>query len=289
MIDLKNIKLRTTFGLLLIILCVGISPVNALNEVTLSLEPKSIELPLLQASQGSIFTLELKISDVEALKELHVSFKYDSNYVEYLNGKIDSIFNTKIGGWTGDELDGVLTESFNGYGTVFRYWFKAVKTGSTQITLLNAKLIDESGASIPVVTSGCSVKIISPAEYIGGEFSVLANNYKSLSKSLNETIIVNEQLTSLYNSSKKDYDTLNESYTSLKTNYDSLNSNYVTLQTNYNKDQTTLNSLKVSNEKLALDYANQVNILYVFIATTAVFLVTTVFFAMKKPVKTVNK
>ena len=42
------------------------------------------------------FTLELKISDVEALKELHVSFKYDSNYVEYLNGKIDSIFNTRI-------------------------------------------------------------------------------------------------------------------------------------------------------------------------------------------------
>jgi hypothetical protein len=269
-----------------IILCVGISPVNALNEVTLSLEPKSLELPLLQASQGSIFTLELKISDVEALKELHVSFKYDSNYVEYLSGKIDPVFNTKTGGWTGDELNGVLTGSFNGYGTLFRYWFKAVKIGSTQITLLNARLIDESGASIPVVTSSCNVKIISPAEYIGGEFSVLAKNYQNLSKSLNETIIVNEQLTSLYNSSKKGYDTLNESYTTLKTNYDTLNANYATLQTNYNKDQTTLNSLQVSNDKLALDYANQVNILYVFIATTAVFLVSTVFFAMKKPAKT---
>ncbi len=289
MTDLKNIKFRITFGLLTLIICSGISNVYAVNEVTLSLEPKSLELPLLKASQGSIFTLELKISDVELLKELHVTFGYDPNYVEYLNGKIDSIFSTRTGGWTGNELNGVLNEAFNGHGTVFRYWFKAIKTGSTQIILLDARLIDESGASISVATSGCNVKIISPAEFIGGEFAVLTTNYQTLSKSLNETIIVNEQLTSLYNTTKKDYDALNESYTSLKSNYDSLNSIYATLQTNYNKELTTLNSLQISNEKLALDYANQVNILYIFIASTAVLLVSTVYFAMKKQAKTVIK
>jgi hypothetical protein len=101
--------------------------------VTLSIEPKSLELPLLEASQDSIFTITLEISDVQLLKEFHINFGFDSNFVEYLSGKIDSSFYIKTSGWTGDELNGILAETFSGSGVMFRYWFRAIKTGTTQI------------------------------------------------------------------------------------------------------------------------------------------------------------
>jgi DNA-binding transcriptional regulator YbjK len=149
-------------------------------------------------------------------------------------------------------------------------------------------LLDEAGFTIPILASGCTIKIISLADYIGEEYTNLANNYQSLSKTLNDTIILTKQLTFLYNSTKNNYDTLNNLYASLNAKYDSLNSNYITLETNYNTQLTNLNSLQISNEQLRSSLVNQTNILYVFIATTAIFLVTTIFLAMRKPRKVVN-
>ena len=269
-------KLRIAFGLLMILCLSGsIFSVKGLGNTTISLEPKTLELPLLDTQQGSIFTLELKASTIQGLKELHLNFEFDSGFVEYLGGGIDSSFYLITEGWTGSELDGRLTNTFSGSGVMFRYWFKALKTGTTQINLIDVSLLNEAGSTIPVTTSGCTVKIISLADYLGGEFAALSNNYRNLSKLFNDTIIATERLTMLYNSTKNDYDNLNTLYTELQTKYNSLNSNY-------NQQLTNFNTLLLSNEKLKSDLANQTNIIYILLVTTVIFLISTIYLIMKK-------
>jgi hypothetical protein len=195
---------RAAFGLMVILCVLGsIFSVYGLNEVTLSIGSGSLELPLLDAPRDSIFMIELKISNVQNLKEFHFNFGYDSNFVEFLGGKIDDAFYIQLRGWTGDEFDGVLVDAFSGSVVMFRYWFKAVKTGMTQINLANVRLLDVRGNSISAVTSGCAVTIISETAFIGGEYVKLSDSYQQLLIVFNDTIIITNQLTSLYNLTKK--------------------------------------------------------------------------------------
>jgi hypothetical protein len=257
--------------------------------VALSVGPGSLELPLLDAPRDSIFMIELKISNVQNLKEFHFNFGYDSNFMEFLGGKIDNSFYLQSRGWTGDEFDGVLADAFSGSGVMFRYWFKAVNTGTTQINLANVKLLDVGGNSISAVTSGCAVTIISKTAFIGGEYVTLSDSYQQLLTLFNDTILITNQLTSLYNLTKNNYNNLDSLYASLNNKYDLLNSNYVILQTNYDSLQNNLNSLQTINDKIRLDFGYQTNMLYFFIATTVIFLFTTLFFAITKSGKGIIK
>lgn len=253
----------------------GILPIKGLSTTTLALEPESLELPLFDTAQGSIFELELKVSNIQNLKEFHLEFGYDKNYLQYLGGGIDSTFYLTARGWTGADLDGILGDVYSGTGVIFRYWFKPLKTGNTQISLINVRFLDENGSPIFIDTSGCTVKVLSKEDYIDGEYAAMANNYVILSTLLNNTIITTKRLESLYNSTIKDYDDLNILY-------EQLNTNFLLLEKNYDVQQSNFNSLQIINEKMKSDLDNQTRLTYVFIAATFVLFVFTIFFAIRK-------
>ena len=93
-----------------------------------------------------------------------------------------------------------------------------------------------------------------------------------------------------YNSLQADHTDLQDNYNSLQTSYGSLQSSHNTLQTTYNSLNSTYNtlqseydSLKSKDEALTADLGSTRNLSYIFIITTVVFIVTTAYFAVRKP------
>jgi len=94
---------------------------------------------------------------------------------------------------------------------------------------------------------------------------------------------VYDTLLSNYTELKENYATLNQTYSILQENFDSLTSSYNQLNTSYDTLLDSYNQLQLDQESV-LDELNVIrNMLYLFIATTIVFMVITVYLVIMKP------
>ena len=131
-------------------------------------------------------------------------------------------------------------------------------------------------------------------EYVvlNATYHSLLGNYSSLLENYNTLLADYNELLDDHNSLSTNYNDLLDSYDSLANHYDSLNSSYYELKSNYDVLKSDVNSLESNSENLTSSYntlaseMNSVrNLSYIFTATTLVLIVTTVYFAMRKPKK----
>jgi uncharacterized protein YdcH (DUF465 family) len=123
----------------------------------------------------------------------------------------------------------------------------------------------------------------------------LLTAYNNLLSQYNQKVAQYNDLVDKYNTLKSDYDTMKTQRDYWKTEYDSVKSAKDSLQTSYNNLQSKYNSLNSTYTSLLADYNNlksktgvvepatTTTLNYILALTTIVFLITTVFFATRKP------
>ncbi len=112
-------------------------------------------------------------------------------------------------------------------------------------------------------------------------YSILEDNYNALSTTHQELQTNYNSLQLSFNSSQKDYNNLQTNYDSLNSTYCHLLSEYSSLQANYDSLQAGFNELK-SKYEFAGETVNAINLMYVFIETTVIFVATTIYFVLRK-------
>lgn len=125
-----------------------------------------------------------------------------------------------------------------------------------------------------------------------GNYSVLQANYSALQSKYNQLLADYDSLQTSYDdlenshsdlqanytSLQSHFNSLQEDYDNLQTNYCHLNSTYHQLLSNYSSLQADLNELK-SRYEFGGEIANTLNLTYVFIETTVIFIATTMYYA----------
>ena len=216
---------------------------------------KIIEVPYLELDDGSVLIfVELEIINVDDLKDYSFDFTYDTSILEIYNGgfvQMEDWFYNKVGGFSGSSLGGRLANTFQGSGIPFVYGFRVLQPGVTQLNLTNTKLFDVNGSIIPHTVSGITVEVLSLEEWVDGKYTELLEQYDSLNSSLS---------------------LLQEDYNELEGDYNHLNQDYDSLDAFYNE-------LELEHTAIIDEINNIRNLMYIFIATTLLFIATTVYFA----------
>ena len=110
------------------------------------------------------------------------------------------------------------------------------------------------------------------------DFSSLRSSYDQLLENHNSLQTSYNDLGNSYTSLQANYNTLLTNHNNLHTNYDSLNSTYYSLLSDYASLQSSFNELKAKYE-FGGETASTLNLMYVFIETTVIFIATTIYFA----------
>jgi hypothetical protein len=122
------------------------------------------------------------------------------------------------------------------------------------------------------------------------EYSQLLLNYNSLSANYNSLTANYNSLSANYNSLLANYNnfhsvfsSLQANYTSLQQSFQSLSSNYNTLRTDYDSLESTYSGLRSNYDSVLGQLVFERNLNYIFIATTIVLAITTLYLATRKP------
>jgi hypothetical protein len=120
-----------------------------------------------------------------------------------------------------------------------------------------------------------------PYEDLQVAYNQLLADYNSLLNSYNTLQTNYNQLLADYDSLQNSYNNLQANHNTLQTNCNSLNTTYYNLLSDYSSLQTSFNELK-SKYEFAGETANALDLMYVFIETTVIFIATTVYFVLGK-------
>lgn len=105
--------------------------------------------------------------------------------------------------------------------------------------------------------------------------------YEDLQVAYNQLLADYDSLQTSYSNLQANYSILEDNHNNLQTNYGSLNSTYQSLLSDYSMLQASSNELK-SKYEFAGDMANALDLMYVFIETTVIFIATTIYFVLRK-------
>ncbi len=208
-----------------------------------------------------------------------------SDNMFYHNNLVDNIPQVDI-------IDGSSNTWDDGYSSGGNYWSDYAGADSNGDGIGDTPYtIDENNQdNYPLMNS-----YISPKEMRGLYYELL-ENYNSLLadyQSLNTTyyqllddyavLISNQsQLQSDYNLLNSTFHSLQLDYTGLQADYISLQNSYDDLHSNFNSLNTTYNELRLKQEATTNELNNIRNLMYTFIATTAILIATTVYFVRRK-------
>ena len=155
----KNLKILMLFTLVFSIFSF-MKPVSAAGSVTVGLDSDST------VALGDNITVTMYVSDISGasggVESLEANLVFDSEYLEYVSGtgttspyryQINVSNNYKIAG-----LDTYLDSGITSTTTVFTFVFKAIKTGTTDVTLSNLKVTDAS-SKLTASLSGKTITI----------------------------------------------------------------------------------------------------------------------------------
>lgn len=214
------------------------------TQTAFSLESATIEVPYIDLGTGSLaFEIELNVYDVNKLKEFHIEFGYDSNVVEYFGGEIDRSFYLQSRGGTGSALDKLLATAYTGSGTMYRYTFRVVGLGTTNITLKNPEFLDVEGNPIEFTTNACTVTVLPFNEFVDQKYLELEAEHLSLLNNYTS-------LESAYDGLSNDYNELDTEFNELETHYNTLITKQETLETDIEELEAQHNELVAQNNDL---------------------------------------
>lgn len=112
-------------------------------------------------------------------------------------------------------------------------------------------------------------------------YNSLLNSYNTLQTNYNQLLADYNSLQTSYNNLQTNYSTLENNHNDLQTNYNSLNTTYHNLLSDHSSLQASFNELK-SKYEFAGETANALDLMYVFIETTVIFIATTIYFVLRK-------
>lgn len=290
------------------------------GSTSLSLEPSVIKVPFLELEHADVISVDLDIYNIHNLKKFLFILKFDGEILEFY-GKQAGDWGYSGSMSTNPLSPNMLAVSgelsagreISGSGTFFRFAFKVLRTGSTRILLEETEIIDVDGSSIPHTVSGNRIEVLPLEVWVDGEYAELKEKYDVLSVNYSEILAKYETLNATYKTLNSSFASLQKSYNDLQTTYNSLKADHDSLKASHESLQMDHNSLKTSYEKLRSDYdglksshdllSRDYNILeskyrviselgelgttrslmYIFITTTIIFIVTTIYFAKRKP------
>jgi len=117
-----------------------------------------------------------------------------------------------------------------------------------------------------------------PYEDLQVAYTQLLANYSQLLKDYGYLQTIYGDLQTNHSTLLTEHYELLANYTNLETNYGSLNSTYYSLLSDYSSLQASFNELE-SKYEFGGEIANTLNLMYVFIETTVIFIATTIYFA----------
>ncbi|MFQ6064187.1 MAG: NosD domain-containing protein [Candidatus Bathyarchaeia archaeon] len=134
------------------------------------------------------------------------------------------------------------------------------------------------------------IELLGDYQSLNTTYYELQDLYSELLADYNNLISTHRDLLFNYTGLLGTYDSLQTNYTNLQSDYDSLNSALSDLQEDYDALNALFNNLNASYNELeseqeaAFSRLNTIrDLMYAFIATTMFFIVTTVYFATRKP------
>jgi len=124
--------------------------------------------------------------------------------------------------------------------------------------------------------TGSLVELQSKYYGLSSNFTALESDYQALGETY-------DTLMAEFDSVQSDYQTLSVTYNSLVSEFEILEADYATLNATYNSLTSEHDALRSEYDAALGDLNNARNIMYVTIATTILFVITTAYLAMKKP------
>jgi len=271
------------------------TPLIAESQVSLSIQPNSLEIPLIRNEYGQgRFYIELFVSNVTNLKSFKLSL--------IVNG--DILSTTDDQGWYGDPTswsgggtshggtgygsyrisDYQLRDPISGSGVLLKYWFVPKSIGITQVQLKEVEFRDSTGNLIPVIVNNGVVEVVLYDGFMQAKYEALETdyvdvktNYETLSNVHDELLLTYDNLQSKYESLNSDYETLNSTYISNAASYTSLKSEHLSLESEHLSLESAYAQVKLENTQLAqgLTEVNERNkiimvLLYALIGLAAV-------------------
>jgi methyl-accepting chemotaxis protein len=112
------------------------------------------------------------------------------------------------------------------------------------------------------------------------DYNELQTNFSALNTAYQHQLSDYSQLQGNYTSLQNSYNNLQATFTSLNSSYDDLRRNLESLNSSYINLNTTLNQNKQSTQN-ELRYTR--DFVYLLTATTAIFIVATIYFAVRRP------
>lgn len=109
-------------------------------------------------------------------------------------------------------------------------------------------------------------------------YNVLENRCSDLQANYSALLMNYNQLLAYYNTLQSNFSSLQNNYTHLQADYGSLNLTYYNLSANYSSLQASYNELRAKYE-FGGEMANTLNLMYVFVETTVIFIATAIYFA----------
>ena len=287
-----NSEKKTVYIALLLaalLLPLTFSPISAQPDTVVYVDPK-----LSIAEQGESFNVTIKIINVADLNSYQFYLAWHApllNVTQYLEGDFLSeggvrktlpinktyndqgvikVWNTRLGGGGG----------VFGSGLLDIITFSVEGSGGSGLYLYNVRLLDSYNNDIQNVV-------------VEDGYFFDTDSLYDVSPELKDY----DELLANYTQLKTDYDELLANYTQLQTNHDSMQSSYNSLQTTLSSLNSTYNSLRANYSSLQIDFdeleskyndstgelGTSRNLNYILVATTIIFVATTVLFATRKP------
>jgi len=113
------------------------------------------------------------------------------------------------------------------------------------------------------------------------DYNSLLGSYNTLQTNYNQLLADYDSLQTSYSNLQANYSILEDNHNNLQTNYDSLNSTYYSLLSDHSSLQASFNELK-SRYEFGGEMADALDLMYVFIETTVIFIATTIYFVLRK-------
>lgn len=290
------------FSVLILTLLVSVILNQNIKVVNATAKPRLYIAPVVSIAEvGDIFSVDIKIDDVEFLYAWQANVTFNPAVLDFVNVTGGEFLSSQPEGAFGASR---IEEgwAFIGWSTIGEY---VGKSGSGTLATIEFRVLADGESSIKFRIEPIEPIGVYPTQLVLQMSSVSPPYWKDLyppedfttQDSHFSSLDTYYQLLDSYNQLLENFSTLLDNYTALLANHNTLNSTYQTLLVGYQDLQSQYENLNSTYNSLMSDYddlgskhdaltselSTARNLSYVLGITTVAFAATTVYFVSKRP------